>query len=279
MERNIEFTKEETSIGIFGDFETVCVIENDCKYTYQIICAFLRRYYKARSFYATCMKEEGFTKHFTIIDSKKKSSYDITINMNDITISIGNVTYCFRNRPSSFLVLTEMTEKLEDRVISRKYADNQMKLSTLIGGKSLEITTTDDRSDIVDNSIFRDFRSDSTINDLKNIYLKNIFPFQSKIERNNPTLITISVRKDNNDALDLRDFLFIKDGLIEEFVLSEEWGETVVSLVKSGFNNDTDIRISGYNIITPAPLEKIIESLYDKAVKLTSNDRRRLRLL
>lgn len=240
---------------IANHFHTLQIAEH-------FICSFLN----APKFYLKVVQEEYTYEDYKIVleASTNKETLQLILTKDYFIIIKDNQKYVYQPLEKIEVILKECTISKNNRKLIEKIENHNFLLELWINGLIYSFHIPLEDSKYLPIEFFNCLNENSRIEDVKKLYMRYFYPKQTTYEKSIPTILEI--KKETEQEPLLLEQLQIKEGFVEEYVLSVRKDDLII-YIKGTLNGEKKIEIINYHD-TEINLTEIANSLSNRSKKL-----------
>lgn len=209
--------------------------------------------------------EEQTGKLTLIFKTDSNKTLEIGINESKISVKDHEIEdiyeYILGDKIECRLISTTFKDK--EKTICEKEDNHRIIISITVGSKAFCINTDLDFTSYFDSAFFSSINENSTIFDLRKLYLKSIFPLQGGFSRKEAT--TMEVVTFITGSVIISDRLKLKDGFVVEYSLNS-YKDGMIVEASGTIPINPEYKIYNYN--GHVAINPIIEDLRQKTDEL-----------
>lgn len=242
METRYIYQKGNNNLKVSYSFEAREALQN-FSYTFELACFLMQDIFNVHSIFVDLVNLEN-SSPWGLELSIKTNNGPLTLILNDrITIKSNKleVTYKHQLCPTNIIAhIVSLTAFFGDLTISYEYNNRYLKVHITYPDEAYSLEVPNSLEHMINYNFFRAIKKGSTILDLKKFYERTLLPLQDEYDQKLAT--TLSTSKKVNNELLLMDKLSIKEGRIEDYLLSSIKDGVIISLEKNGDNPEVKVR-------------------------------------
>lgn len=204
--------------------------------------------------------------------------FKATANNKNLILVISNERLIIKNENQEYTFFTDWTDrqyfarlekyktKEKDRVITQILDAHQVKIEIRVENRIYSFIIPYDIDYYLDPHFFNTITKNTTIIDLKRLYMKRFFENQNVYEKQCLTHISVKEITEGNTPI-LVDELIIREGFVERYMLSSISDNLIIRI--SGVPNGTnEIQILNYRTETDIDFSSEIKKLYERSRRI-----------
>ena len=239
-------------------------------HTLQIAEYFICSFLNAPKFYLKVEKEEYTYEDYKIVfeASAYKETLQLILTKDYFIIIKDNQKYVYQaieNSNELEVILEEYTVTQNNRKLIEKIKNHYFIIELWINDLIYSFNIPLENSKYLPIELFNLIKENSKIEEIKKIYMHYFYSKQTAYERSIPSSLEIKKKTDRGTILLER--LLIKEGFVEEYILSIIQEELLI-YIKGTLNSENKIEIKDYHEGTDINLNEAASTLFKRSRKL-----------
>lgn len=220
-------------------------------------------------FYLDSNEENENNNVYSLKASSMNKSVILDLRLDSVILKVDNKEYEFQiflDQYKSYAILKSFTMTKKDRQVTQKIDSHMLyiEISFEKFAFSLEIPYTTDY--YLDLNFLNSIKENSSIIELKKIYMAYFYPKQSEFEKRLAT--SLSKKTIQGEKSVVLDHLSITNGFVTNYLLSTIASDLILSIEGIPEKSDRTIKISNYNLPNEVDITREVEKLYILSRKL-----------